>query len=164
MTALLTEKRKAELPVVWAAFPSWAQFSWLYLLSALSALRGTLFHRFGVSGWDMWVVGAGSLLACAAILRHWPHYELTRDQIMMRNGYTRHEIQSILLTEVGNIEVRQDVMDDFFGIGTVLVQARSSDRVLSLRGVSDPEQVRIRIEAEAWKHHQAATNSQPVSA
>jgi membrane protein YdbS with pleckstrin-like domain len=149
--------------VIWGAFPSWAHFTWLYLLSAVSALRGALFFRFGMDGWEMWIIGAGILLACAAILRHWAHYDLTKDQITVRNHYTGREIQSIPLNEVGNVVVQQGVVADFFGIGTVIVYARSSDRVLSLRGVSDPEELKIHIEALAWKHKRAANHSRANS-
>jgi membrane protein YdbS with pleckstrin-like domain len=149
MTLQLMENRQLERPVVWEAFPSWAQFSWLYLLSAISALRAALFHRFGVGGWEMWVIGAGILLACAALLRHWAHYELTRDQIMVRNGYTGHEIQSILLSDIRKVTVRQGFAARFFGIGTLVIHSRTVDRMLSLRGVCDPEEVKIRIEALA---------------
>lgn len=133
--------------MVWEAFPSWAQFSWLYLLSALSALRGALFHRFGLGGWEMWMIGAGILLACAALLRHWAHYELTRDQIMVRNGYTGHVIQSILLSDVCEMTIRQGFVAQYFGIGTLVIHSRTPDRTISLRGVCDPEDVKIRIEA-----------------
>ena len=61
------ERQEPDRMVVWEAFPSWAQFSWLYFMSALAALRGGLFYRFGVGGWEMWVIGAVILLACAAI-------------------------------------------------------------------------------------------------
>jgi hypothetical protein len=71
--------------LVWEAFPSWAQVTWLYLLSAVSALRGALLFRFDVGGWEMWLIGAGMLLVCAAILRYWAHYDLTRDHIAVRN-------------------------------------------------------------------------------
>lgn len=159
MTTLhVAGKTEQEPRIVWEAFPSWAQFSWLYLLSAVSLLRGTLFFRFGVSGWETWIIGAGILLACAAILRHWAHYDLTRDQITVRNGYTRREIQSIPLSDVGQVTIQQGVVADFFEIGTVLVHARSSDRLLSLRGVRDPEGLTTRIEALAWKHHRAANH------
>ena len=165
MTTLhVAGKTEEEARIVWESFPSWAQFSWLYLLSAFSVLRGALFFRFGLGGWEMWVLGAGVLLTCAAVLRHWVRYQLTREQITVRNYYTGREIQSIRLNEVKSIEVRQGVVADFFGIGTVLVHARTGDRSLSLRGVRDPEEVKSRIEGQAWKHHQAATNSQPPSA
>ena len=142
-----------EKQLVWEAFPSWAQFAWLYLLSAVSALRGGLFFKFGVEGWEMWMLGAGLLLVCAAILRHWAHYELLRDQITVRNGYTRREIQSIPLSDVGEVEVQQGRVADFFGIGTVVIHPRSHDRLLSLRGVNDPEEIKIRIKALAWKYN-----------
>lgn len=152
-----------ERSVVWEAFPSWAQFSWLYLLSAVSALRGALFFRFEMGGWEMWMLGTAILLACAAILRHWAHYEIRRDQITVQNGYTRREIQSLPMSEVERVTVQQGVVADFFGIGTVLVHARSSDRLLSLRGVRDPEDLKIRIEALAWKHKRAANHSRADS-
>jgi membrane protein YdbS with pleckstrin-like domain len=151
-----------EQQLVWEAFPSWAHFNWLYLLSAVSALRGALLFRFGVGGWEMWIIGAGMLLACAAILRHWAHYELTRDHLTVRNHYTGREIQSIPLSDVGDLDVQQGIVADFFGIGTVLVRARSSDRLLLLRGVSDPEEIKIRIKARAWKHNRTA-NQSPAS-
>jgi len=143
------EKREPDRLVVWETFPSWAQFSWLYLMSALSAFRAAMFHRFGLGGWELWMIGAGILLACAAVLRHWVHYELTRDQIMVRNGYTGRVIQSILLSDIREVTIRQGFVAQFFGIGTLVIQSRTSDRMLSLRGVCDPEEVKIRIQALA---------------
>jgi membrane protein YdbS with pleckstrin-like domain len=147
--ALVMEKREPDRLVVWETFPSWAQFSWLYLMSALSAFRAAMFHRFGLGGWEMWMIGAGILLACAAVLRHWVHYELTRDQIMVRNGYTGRVSQSILLSDIREVTIRQGFVAQFFGIGTLVIQSRTSDRMLSLRGVCDPEEVKIRIQALA---------------
>ncbi len=49
MTHLHVIGQQEDQPV-WEAYPSWAHFSWLYLLSAISALRGALFFRFGVGG------------------------------------------------------------------------------------------------------------------
>lgn len=141
------EKQEPESPVVWETFPSWAQFSWLYLMSALSAIRAAMFHRFGLGGWEMWMIGAGILIACAAVLRHWVHYELTRDRIMVRNGYTGRVIQSMLLSDIREVIVRQGFVAQFFGIGTLVIHMRTSDRMVSLRGVCDPEGVKIRIQA-----------------
>lgn len=148
-TQQLMEKQEPERPVVWEVFPSWAQFSWLYFMSALSALRAALLHRFGVDGWEMWVIGAGILLACAIFLRHWGHYELTRDQIMVRNGYTGRVIQSILLSDIREVTIRQGFVAQFFGIGTLVIRSQIPERMLSLRGVCDPEEVKIRIQALA---------------
>lgn len=145
-----------EQPVFWGSFPSWSQFSWLYFLSAICVMRGALLFRFGVAGWQIWLSGSVILLACAAILRQWARYDLTRDQIAVRNGYTGREIESIPLSDMESVTVQQGAIADFFGIGTVLVHARHGDRVLSLRGVRDPEEVKIRIEAVARRHKQAA--------
>jgi len=156
---LSAESKQEEQPVVWEAFPSWAQFSWLYLLSAIALLRGGLFFRFGLAGWEMWILGAGILLACAVVLRHWARYELTKDRMTVRNGYTGREMQSIPLNDVGSVTLQQGRIADFFGIGTVLIQARVSDRVLSLRGVADPEAVKTRIEVLVWRQDRAAKDS-----
>jgi len=160
----LVEKEKHEQSPVWEAFPSWAQFSWLFLLSAVSATRAALFFRFGVSGWEMWLVGAAVLIVCAAIVRRWAHYELTRDQLTIRNGYTGREIQSMALSDVREVKVRQGLVADFFGIGTLVVSSRATDAILSLRGVYDPEEVKIRIEALAWRSNRMATGSYHPSA
>jgi len=160
MTTLhAVDKLEPEPRVVWEAYPSWAQFAWLYLLSAVSALRGALFFKFGVGGWEMWMLGSGILLICAAILRRWAHYELTRDEIMVRNGYTGREIQSIPLNDVGEVEVQQGVIADFLGIGRLVVRPRSHDWLLSLRGVSDPEEIKIRIKAMAWSRNRTGSQS-----
>lgn len=164
MTTLhLVKNTEAEQHAVWEAFPSWAHFMWLYFLSALSALRGALFFRFEVGGWEMWVMGAGILLTCVAVLRHWAHYELMLDRITVRNHYTGREIHSLPLSAVGEVEVRQGPVADFFGIGTVLIHARSSDRLVTLRGVKEPEEVKIRLEALAWKRRVVAARQAPGS-
>ena len=165
MTSLhLVDKTHNEERPVWEAFPSWAQFSWLFLLSAVSATRAALFFRFGVSGWEMWLAGAAVLVVCAAIVRRWAHYELTRDQLTVRNGYTGREIQSLALSDVREVKVRQGLVADFFGIGTLVVSSRATDAILSLRGVYDPEEVKIRIEALAWRSNRMATGSYHPSA
>ena len=146
------EEQEQHRLVVWEAFPSWAQFNWLYLMSALSALRAAMLHRFGVGGWEIWVAGVVILLACAAIVRRWAHYELTRDQIMVRNGYTGRVIQSLPLSNIREVTMRQGFVAQYFGIATLVIHSRTPDRTLSLRGVCDPEQVKIRIEALTWKH------------
>jgi membrane protein YdbS with pleckstrin-like domain len=137
--------------IVWETYPSWAQFSWLYLLSAVSALRGAMFFRVGVGGWELWIIGTGLLLCCAVILRRWAHYELTRERIIVRNGYTGREIHSVPLRNVRTVTVEQGVIAGFFGIGMLTISSPSMDRMVSLRGIRDPEDVKIRIEAAAWR-------------
>jgi hypothetical protein len=147
----LVEKTEQDHRMLWEAYPAWAQFSWLYLLSTLTALRGALLFRFGMDGWQMWIVGAGLLIACAVILRRWAHYELT-----VRNGYTGREIQSLPLHDVGDITVQQGIVAEFFGIGTLVIRSCTTDRLLFLRGVVNPETMKLRIRASAWRSHRTA--------
>jgi membrane protein YdbS with pleckstrin-like domain len=150
--------------VLWEGYPSWAQFTWLYLLAALTALRGALFFRFGLSGWEWWIVGGALLIVCAAILRRWARYELTIERVTMTNGYTGREIQSVPLSDVGKVSVRQGMVAGFFDIGTLAVQSKRADRLLMLRGIADPDHLKTRIEALAWKHQPGnqASESGPV--
>jgi membrane protein YdbS with pleckstrin-like domain len=150
-TRHVVETAPQDPQIVWQTFPSWAQFSWLYLLSAVSALRGAMFFRFGAEGWELWMIGAGMLLLCAVILRRWAHYELTRERIIVRNGYTGREISSAPLKDIQTVSVQQGVIADFFGIGTLTISPSSTDRLVLLRGVRDPEEVKIRIHASAWR-------------
>ncbi|HSC57693.1 MAG TPA: PH domain-containing protein, partial [Nitrospira sp.] len=99
------------------------------------------------------------LILWAVLLRRWAWYCLTADQITVRNGYTGREIQSTPLSEISEVTVRQGVVADFFGIGTLIIHSRTTDRLLTLRGVSDPEEVKSRIETLAWRRNQVM--SQP---
>jgi len=158
MTTLnVVDQAPQDRQIVWETFPSWAQFSWLYLLSAFSALRGAMFFRYGIEGWEMWMTGTGILLVCAVILRRWAHYELTRERIIIRNGYTGREISSVPLADVRAVAVQQGLVADFFGIGTLTISSSSTDRLVSLRGIRDPEEVKIRIEAAAWRENRRQT-------
>jgi membrane protein YdbS with pleckstrin-like domain len=135
--------------VVWETYPSWAHFTWLYLFSALAVSRALLFRQFGVPGWDMWLIGAMLILLCAAAVRRWARYSLTLNEIVVTNGYTGRPIQSMALSDVREVSVKQGPVARFFDIGTVVVRSRNRERALSLRGVADPELVRERIEALA---------------
>lgn len=147
----LPDHKAKNADIVWQSFPSWSQFSWLYLLSAVSALRGAMIFRFDLEGSGLWMIGAALLVVCAAVLRHWAHYELHRERLIVRNGYTGSEIQSVPLTNVRAVTVQQGVVADFLGIGTVAVSSASPDKSVSLRGVREPEDVKIRIQAAAWR-------------
>ena len=131
--------------VVWTGYPSWRQFSWLYLMAGLVACRAWLFWRFGFSGWIGWTVGAVVLLGIAAIIRHWAHYEIVSARLVVRNGYTGREIGMVELTEVDRVEIRQGPIASLLGIGTV-VALSNGQPALRFRGVSDPEGVMRRIE------------------
>ena len=141
----------------WSAYPSWRQFTWLYFVSLMSGLRGWLILRLGVSGGEGWVAGAALLLVCAAILRHWAQYSLTSQRVIMRNGYTGREIQAMAISDIREVTMMQGPLAQFMGIGTLVLQSMSGDRLLSLRGINDPEVIKIRIEALMPRGHSVLT-------
>ena len=148
---------RAEEREKWSAYPSWSQFTWLYFLSLLSGLRGWLFLRFGVSGGEAWLAGAAILLVCAAILRHWAQYSLTSQRVIVRNGYTGREIQTMAISDIHEVTITEGLLAQFMGIGTLVLQSMSEDRLLSLRGISDPEVIKARIEALMPKSYSVLT-------
>ncbi|BFU90600.1 MAG: hypothetical protein NTAFB01_17870 [Nitrospira sp.] len=131
--------------ILWADYPSWRQFSWLYLMAGLVAGRAWLFWRFGFSGWIDWTVGAIVLLGTAAILRHWAHYEISPARLVVRNGYTGHEISTVELSAIDRAEIRQGAIASLLGIGTVVALSNGKS-ALRFRGVNDPEGVKRRID------------------
>ncbi len=131
--------------IFWADYPSWRQFSWLYLMAGLVAWRAWLFWRFGFSGWIYWAVGSIVLFGTAAIVRHWAHYEIGPTRLAVRNGYTGHEISKVELTHIDQVELRQGTIASLLGIGTVVALSNGKS-ALRFRGVNDPEGVKRHIE------------------
>lgn len=141
----------------WSAYPSWRQFTWLYFLSLLSGFRGWLFLRFGVSGGDVWIAGAAILLVLAAILRYWAQYRLTSQRVLVRNGYTGREIQAMAISEIREVTIVQGPLAQCLDIGTLVLHSMNGGRLLSLRGISDPEVLKTRIEALMPRGHSVLT-------
>lgn len=133
--------------VRWSAYPSWGQFTWLYFFSLMAGLRGWLFLQFGVSGGEVWIGGAAILLVCVVILRRWAKYILTSHRVIVKNGYTGREIHAMAINDIREVTIKQGPIAQFIGIGIIVIQSISGDRLLSLRGISDPEVLKTRIEA-----------------
>ena len=142
----MTDQEEPER-ILWEAYPSWGQFSWLYLLSLWTAARGIIFVYAGFSGWEIWVVGAGLLLGVAAILRYWAKYLISTRQVIIRNGYSGKTIRCASHDMIHAIEVMQGPLAKFLGIGTVVVQCHDYNRTLRLRGIKDPEIVETKLRA-----------------
>jgi len=133
--------------VLWEGYPSWGQFSWLYFFSLWTGLRGLIFVRADLPGWELWIVGAGMLLGLVVILRYWAKYLLTSKRVLLRNGYSGKEMASADFEMVKGIEVLQGPVARFWGIGTLVIQCRDSDRSLRFRGVKDPEVLETKLRA-----------------
>jgi hypothetical protein len=118
-------------------------------LSALTALCGALLFRFGVDGWQMWIVGAGLVIASAAILRRWSHYELTRDELTVQNDIRDarfnpcHSMMWVTLRS-NKGSSRSSSESVHWSFARALRIGCSS-----CRGVVDPETMKLRIRASA---------------
>jgi len=133
--------------VRWSAYPSWAHFTWLYCFSLVAGGRCLLNLWWGMSGWEAWLGGATALLLCVAVLRRWAQYWITSRHVIVKNGYTGRDIQALALDDIADVTVSQGPIAQIFDIGTVLVTSASGDRVLSLRGVREPNVIKTRIDA-----------------
>ncbi|MDR4478181.1 MAG: PH domain-containing protein [Nitrospira sp.] len=133
--------------VLWEGYAAWSQFIWLYLIVGIMMLRVALLVRSALSGWSGWLVGAITLLGIATTLRRWGRYVVTNRRIVLQNGWTGHDIQSIPYQEIREVSIRQGLLSDLMGIGTVVIQARQDDAVIQFRGVFDPGEVKRRIQA-----------------
>ncbi len=133
--------------VLWEGGAAWSQFIWLYLIVGIMLLRVALLVRSSLSGWSGWLVGAVTLLGTAAALRRWGRYVVTSRRVVLRNGWTGRDIQSIAYREIREISIKQGPVADLMGIGTVVIQSRQDDVVIQFRGVLDPEDVKRRIQA-----------------
>lgn len=105
----------------------------------------------------MWIAGAAILLVLAAILRHWARYSLTSQRVIVRNWYTGREIQAMAISEIREVTITQGPIAQFMDIGTLVLHSLSGDRLLSLRGVSDPKVIKTRIEALLPRGHSVLT-------
>ncbi len=133
--------------ILWEGYSSWGQFSWLYFFSVWTASRGIIFAYGGVSGWVIWIVGAGILLVVVVVLRYWAKYLVTSRQVVIRNGYTGKTIRSVDHEKIDTVEVVQGPFANFLGIGSVVVQCRDPNQTLRLRGVKNPEILATKLRA-----------------
>ena len=139
--------QEASERMLWQAYPSWGQFSWLYFLSLWTASRGLIFLYADVPGWMLWMVGAVLLVGVAAGLRYWAKYLISTRQVMIRNGYSGKIIRCASLDMIHTVEIMQGPLAKFLGIGTLVIRSDDSNRTLRFRGVKDPEIVATKLRA-----------------
>ena len=133
--------------IIWQGYPAWSKFAWLYLVSFVAGSRGLRILWQDATGWEGWLAGALALLVCAACLRQWAQYLIISNRVVMRNGYTGRDIQTITLDDIAKITLSQGPIARFLNIGTLQVHSKSGSSPLLLQGVSDPEIIKTRLEA-----------------
>jgi len=101
-------------------------------------MRGILLIRLEVEGWEVWMGGVVMLLGLVVALRYWAKYIVTTQRVVLRNGYSGKDMDSIPLDTIQSVEIHRGPIAAFLGIGTVAVQEKETNRSLRFRGVSDP--------------------------
>jgi membrane protein YdbS with pleckstrin-like domain len=133
--------------LLWQGYPAWSKFAWLYLASFVAGSRGLRILWQGATGWEGWLAGALALLVCAACLRQWAQYLIFSNRVVVRNGYTGKDIQTVTLDGIADITLSQGPIARLLKIGTLEVHSKSDSCPLLLQGVSDPEVIKTRLEA-----------------
>ncbi|ULA67024.1 MAG: bPH2 domain-containing protein [Nitrospira sp.] len=133
--------------ILWEGYAAWSQFIWLYMVVAMMMVRVTLLVRSAMPGWGGWLAGAIALLGTAAALRRWGRYVVTSKRVVLRNGWTGRDIQSIEHRELRELSIKQGPLAGLMGIGTLVIQPQGDDVAIQFRGVLDPEEVKERIQA-----------------
>ncbi len=133
--------------ILWNSYPSWRHFTWLYLFSGLSALRGGLYIYFEIPTWEMWIVGAIFLLSCVVAIRHWAHYYITTEKVEIKNGYTGQKIDASQLDRIKEVTITQGPVASFLNIGTLTIHTLDPNQMIRFRGIKDPEVVKVRLNA-----------------
>ncbi len=138
---------RSEEVLRWSTFPSWKYFIWLYMFAAMAGIRGLLLLQSGTNGGEVWLGGAALLLACVAALRRWAQYLLTSRRVIVKNGYTGHEIQTLPLDQIAGVLIEQGPVAHVLNIGTVVLSTYTGDESITLRGISEPEILKRRVDA-----------------
>ena len=130
---------EAEEPVLWQAYVSWNQFSWLYLVSLLTALRGALLWQAALPGWEVWGAGVCLLVVVAVALHYWVRYEATSQRVLIKNALTGRELQAMAWEHVSDMTIKQGPIAWALGMGTIVFKSTRGDELMQFRGVRDPE-------------------------
>lgn len=113
---------------------------------------------------EVWLGGAALLLACVIALRRWAQYFLTSRRVIVKNGYTGFEIQALPLDQIAGILIEQGPVARILNIGTVVLRTYTGDESITLRGVSEPEILRTRVDALTTHRadHRTGISSPPL--
>ncbi len=133
--------------IIWQSYPSWSQFSWLYLFAMWTGMRGLLLLRMNVAGWKLWMGGVVILLGLVVALRYWAQYVVTTKRVVLKNGYSGKELESMEIRTIETVDLDQGPIAGFLGIGTVVVKEKDTERRLRFRGVSNPDIPMTKLQA-----------------
>lgn len=91
--------------------------------------------------------GVAILLGLVIALRYWAKYIVTTQRVLLKNGYSGKELESMEIRTIKKVELDQGPVAGFLGIGTVVVKEQGTDRSLRFRGVANPDVPMTKLQA-----------------
>lgn len=141
------EHEKNPERIIWQSYPSWRQFSWLYVFALWTGMRGLILLRMNVPGWKLWMGGVVILLGLVVALRYWAKYIVTAQRVVVKNGYSGKDLDSMEINAIKKMDLDQGPIAGILGIGTVVVKEKDTDRSLRFRGVAEPDIPMTKLQA-----------------
>lgn len=139
----------SEEPVIWEGRPAWSKFRFLWLFALIAALRAVvslwLEDRMSAS---IYAGGAALFSGLILFLRNGIHYRITRQGVYTTLGIRSRVERKIPLEKIGSLDIEQDPMDRFFGIGTLVLYLKEEDAGRErVQGIEDPEVIYNKLRA-----------------
>jgi len=131
----------------WTGHPAWSEYVFLWFFSVIFGVRTGL--AVWIGQWGMAIIfGSGTALsvALAVFFRHTTRYTVTRDAVHRTTGIFGESEESVPITDIESVGVRQSPLDRLLGIGTVILHLEGK-RHERLAGLNDPDVIRRKIEA-----------------
>ena len=137
------------IPAVWEDRPAWSKFRFLWLFAFIAALRAVVRLWLGeTESVLIYSGGAALFVAMVLFLRSGIHYRVTREGVYTTLGVRSRIELGIPIANIRSVEIEQDPMDRFFGIGTVVLHLKEGERSQErIKGIKNPEIVYNKIKA-----------------
>lgn len=139
----------SEESLIWEGRPAWSKFRFLWLFAFIAALRASVRFWLG-DGVSALIYTGGTVLFVGLVLflRSGIHYRITRRAIYTTLGIRSRIELNIPIEKIGSVEIEQDPMDRFFGIGTLVLHLKEGEAKRErMKGINDPEVIYNKIRA-----------------
>jgi membrane protein YdbS with pleckstrin-like domain len=136
-------------PAVWDGRPAWSKFRFLWLFAFIAALRASVRLWLGDQMSALiYLIGAVLFVALILFLRKGIHYRITREAVYTTLGVRSRIELSVPIENIRVVDIEQDPMDRFFGIGTLVLRLKEGETFRErIKGIKNPEVVYEKIKA-----------------
>lgn len=127
--------------LIWSGRPAWSKFRFLWLFAIIAAVRaGVRFWLGDPVSALIYAAGAVFFAGLVYFLRSGISYRITREAVHTTLGVRSRIELTIPFEKIRSVEIEQDPMDRFFGIGTLVLHLKEGERSQErIKGIQDPE-------------------------